>query len=189
MNLSLFLYAFIKKGADRVDQFFEVGKIVNTQGLKGEVRVISFTDSAEERYQTGKQLTLFQKGKDPIVLTIKSHRKHKNFDLLSFIDHDRIEDVIIYKEGILKVAEKDLHELDDEEFYYHEIIGLTVFTEEGENLGTIKDILPLGSNDVWVVKQKGKKDLLLPYIKDVVKEVNLDEGLVRITLLEGMLDE
>ncbi len=172
-----------------MDQFFEVGKIVNTQGLKGEVRVISVTDSAEERYQTGNELTLFQEGKDPMTLTIRSHRKHKNFDLLTFKDHPRIEDVESYKEGILKVAEKDLHELEEQEFYYHEIIGLDVFTEEGESLGVIDEILPLGANDVWVVKQKGKKDLLLPYIADVVKEVDLDKGLVRITLLEGMLDE
>ena len=89
----------------------------------------------------------------------------------------------------MKVAEKDLHELEEQEFYYHEIIGLDVFTEEGESLGVIDEILPLGANDVWVVKQKGKKDLLLPYIADVVKEVDLDKGLVRITLLEGMLDE
>ena len=83
-----------------MDQFFEVGKIVNTQGLKGEVRVISVTDSAEERYQTGNELTLFQEGKDPMTLTIRSHRKHKNFDLLTFKDNPRIEDVESYKEGI-----------------------------------------------------------------------------------------
>lgn len=170
-------------------KYFDVGKIVNTQGLKGEVRVISVTDFEEERYRAGSVLTLFQDGKDPIDLVVKSHRKHKNFDLLTFEGLNRIEDVEIFKGGMLKVSEDLLTELSDNEFYFHEIIGLDVATEEQEVLGTIKEILPLGSNDVWVVKRKGKKDLLIPYIADVVKTVDLEAGKVTVTLLEGMLEE
>lgn len=172
-----------------MEQYFEVGNIVNTQGLKGEVRVISVTDFAEERYKKGSSLMLFQEGKEPIELIVKSHRKHKNFDLLSFEGKNRIEDVEGYKGGTLKIAAEQLHDLEDEEFYYHEIIGLEVKLESGEVLGKIKEILPLGSNDVWVVQRKGKKDLLLPYIKDVIQEVNVTEGYVVATPLEGMLDE
>ena len=61
--------------------------------------------------------------------------------------------------------------------------------ESGESLGKVKEILPLGSNDVWVVQRKGKKDLLLPYIKDVIQEVNIAEGFAIATPLEGMLEE
>ena len=64
--------------------YLNVGKIVNTQGIKGEVRVISKTDFPEERYQKGATLLLFQEKKAPIELVVKSHRKHKNFDILSF---------------------------------------------------------------------------------------------------------
>lgn len=172
-----------------MQKYFDVGRIVNTQGLKGEVRVISVTDFSEERYQPGSVLTLFQEGKEPMELRVNSHRKHKNFDLLTFEGLNRIEQVEVFKGGTLKITEEQLHELDEDEFYYHEIIGLTIVTEEGEELGTIKEILPLGSNDVWVVKRKGHKDLLLPYIKDVVQEVDLEAGVARVTLLEGMLDE
>lgn len=172
-----------------MEEYLEVGSIVNTQGLKGEVRVVSVTDFAEKRYKKGSELLLFQDGKDPITLTVKSHRKHKNFDLLTFEGKNSIEAVEIYKGGILKVSTDDLHELPGDEYYYHEIIGLTVKTNEDEILGEVKEILPLGSNDVWVVQRKGKKDLLLPYIKDVVQKVDLNEGIVEVTLLEGMLDE
>ncbi|MGP6138714.1 MULTISPECIES: ribosome maturation factor RimM [unclassified Jeotgalibaca] len=172
-----------------MEQYFSVGNIVNTQGLKGEVRVISVTDFAEKRYKKGSSLMLFQEGKEPIELIVKSHRKHKNFDLLTFEGKNRIEDVEIYKGGTLKVAADALHDLDEEEFYFHEIIGLEVKLESGEVLGKIKEILPLGSNDVWVVQRKGKKDLLLPYIKDVIQEVNVAEGYAVATPLEGMLEE
>lgn len=170
-------------------KYFDVGRLVNTQGLKGEVRVISVTDFEEERYEPGTELTLFQEGQEPVTLIVKSHRKHKNFDLLTFEGLTRIEDVEGFKGGTLKVAETQLHELDENEFYFHEIIGLTVVTEENKVLGTIKEILPLGSNDVWVVKREGQKDLLIPYIEDVVKEVDLEKNQAVVTLLEGMLDE
>lgn len=173
----------------KMENYFDVGKIVNTQGLKGEVRVISVTDFAEERYKKGASLTLFREGQNPLELSIKSHRKHKNFDLLTFEGFNRIEEVEPFKGGTLKISADQQHELEETEYYYHEIIGLSVVSDEEEELGEIKEILPLGANDVWVVRRKGKKDLLIPYIADVVQEVDLESGMVRVTLLEGMLDE
>lgn len=169
--------------------FFDVGEIVNTQGLKGEVRVVSITDFAEERYKKGATLTLFQDGREPLDLVVKSHRLHKNFHLLTFEGLGRIEDVEGFKGGTLKISEEQLQKLDEDEYYYHEIIGLEVVSEDGQSYGKIKEILALGSNDVWVVQRQGKKDLLIPYIADVVKDVDLEANKVVVTLLEGMLDE
>jgi len=84
-----------------MSQYFKVGKIVNTQGLKGEVRVISTTDFAEDRYQKGVELALFRDGEFEKLLTVKSHRRHKNFDLLTFEDHPRIEDVEGYRDSFI----------------------------------------------------------------------------------------
>lgn len=170
-------------------EYFNVGKIVNTQGLKGEVRVISKTDFPEERYKNGQVLYLFKENQTPIPLTIRSHRKHKNFDIVSFEGHPSISDVEKYRDGILKVAEHDLSELDENEFYYHEIIGLTVFTETGETFGTIKEILTPGANDVWVVERPGKKEAYLPYIASVVKKVDLEKQQVLVEIPEGLLDD
>ena len=155
--------------------FYKVGKIVNTQGLRGEVRVISTTDFAEERYKKGTELAA-------------SHRRHKNFDLLTFEGMNRIEDVEKYKECLLKVAQEQLTELEEDEFYYHEIIGLEIVTDEGEVLGKVTEILSPGSNDVWVVKQKGKKELLIPFIEPVVYKVDKEEKKAYIHLLEGLID-
>ena len=169
--------------------YFNVGKIVNTQGLQGEVRVLSVTDFAEERFKKGSRLALFDK-KDQFVtsLEIASHRKHKNLDIVKFKGLYHINEVEKYKEFTLKIAEEDLTELADGEFYYHEIIGLDVY--EGEDLiGQVKEILQPGANDVWVVKRKGKRDLLLPYIPPVVLNVDIPNHRVDVELLEGLDDE
>lgn len=169
-------------------EFYNVGKIVNTQGLKGEVRIISKTDFSEERYKVGNVLFLFQDGKQPIKLTIKTHRKHKNFDIVSFEGHPSINDIEKYRDGILKIPAADLHDLPDNEFYYHEIIGLEVVDETGTTMGKIKEILSPGANDVWVVQRPGAKDALIPYIESVVKTIDLENNQVHVEIPEGLLD-
>ncbi|MBC2263255.1 ribosome maturation factor RimM [Listeria booriae] len=172
-----------------MEQMFNVGKIVNTHGLMGEVRVISQTDFADERFVPGNEFFLFAKNsKKPEKLVIKTHRKHKNFDLLTFEGIVGINNVERMKEGMLKVPESQLGDLEENEFYFHEIIGCEVYTEEGELLGTISEILTPGANDVWVVQQKGEKDKLVPYIADVVTSVNIADKKITISVMEGLFD-
>lgn len=169
--------------------YFNVGKIVNTQGLQGELRVMSVTDFVDERFKKGNILSLFN-DKDQFVMEVEiaNHRKQKNFDIVKFKDHYHINDVEKYKGFSLKVAGEDLTDLDEDEFYYHEIIGLDVY--ENDNLiGQIKEILQPGANDVWVVKRKGKRDLLLPYIPPVILNVNIPDGRVDVDIMEGLDDE
>lgn len=170
-------------------EYLNVGKIVNTHGIRGEVRVISLTDFPEERYRSGAKLTLFKEGKAPLELTVKSHRKHKNFDLLTFEGYPNINDVEPFRDGILKVDKEDLVDLAENEFYYHEIIGLTVKEADGTEIGKIKEILSPGANDVWVVQRKGKKDALIPYIASVVQKVDVPAGIVTVEIPEGLLDD
>ena len=170
-------------------EFLNVGKIVNTHGIRGEVRVISQTDFPEERYRKGQRLTLFRENKAPLELTVAGHRKHKNFDLLTFEGYPTINDVEPLRDGILKVSKDELSELTENEYYYHEIIGLTVIDEQARELGKIKEILSPGANDVWVVQRKGKKDALISYIESVVKQIDLDKGEVHIEIPEGLLDD
>jgi 16S rRNA processing protein RimM len=172
-----------------VTEFLNVGKIVNTHGIKGEVRVISQTDFPEERYRQGERLTLFRENQAPLELTISGHRKHKNFDLLTFEGYPNINDVEPFRNGILKVSKDELGELAENEFYYHEIIGLTVVDEQVKVIGKIKEILSPGANDVWVVQRKGKKDALIPYIESVVKQIDLAQGEVHVEIPEGLLDD
>ena len=169
--------------------YFNVGKIVNTQGLQGEMRVLSVTDFAEERFKKGNALALFDK-KDQFVMDVEiaSHRKVKNFDIIKFKGMYHINDIEKFRDFNLKVREEDLTDLEDGEFYYHEIIGLEVY-ENDVLLGTIKEILQPGANDVWVVKRKGKRDLLLPYIPPVVLRIDIEQGRVDVEIPEGLDDE
>ena len=113
--------------------YYNVGKIVNTQGLQGELRVLSVTDFADERFKKKSLLALFD-DKDNYIMDVEvaSHRKHKNFDIVKFKGLYHINDVEKYKGYSLKVAEENLTDLGDGEFYYHEIIGLDVY--EGDTL-------------------------------------------------------
>lgn len=169
--------------------YYNVGKIVNTQGLQGGMRVLAVTDFTEERFKKGANLALFDTNDQFVMnVTIASHRKHKNFDIIKFKDMYHINAIEKFKGFTLKIAEEDLSVLDEGEFYYHEIIGMSVY--EGEELiGKVKEILQPGANDVWVVARKGKRDLLLPYIPSVVLAVDVTERRISVELLEGLDDE
>ena len=121
-------------------------------------------------------------------MKVKSHRVNKSFDLLSFERYDNINLVEKFKGAVLKVPESQLGQLGEGEYYFHEIIGCTVVTEDGETIGTVKEILTPGANDVWVVKRKNGKDVLIPYIADVVMDVNVNDKIITIRPMEGLLD-
>jgi len=169
-------------------EWYNVGKIVNTHGIRGEVRVISSTDFPEERYAVGNKLSLFMdKSKTPLVLTVASHRQHKNFDLLTFEGYLTIEMVQGFRDGILKVSENQLSDLEGDEYYFHEIMGCTVFDQDGQVIGVVTDILQTGANDVWTVTPEKGKAHYIPYIEDVVKEIDVDEKKIIIDVLDGLL--
>ncbi len=169
-------------------EWFNVGTIVNTHGIKGEVRVTSKTDFPDERYEVGTELAVFMpKSKTPIYVTVTSHRKHKNFDLLMFEGYPNINDVEKFRDAVIKVSEKELTELEENEYYYHEILGCRVITDEGEDIGKVTDILETGANDVWTVTPEEGKPHYIPYIEDVVKEIDIDKKVINIELMDGLL--
>lgn len=170
-------------------EWFNVGKIVNTHGIRGEVRVMSSTDFPEERFKKGNELALFDGEKLISTVKISSHRTHKNFELLTFEGMSNINDVEKFRNYLLKINKDYLTELDENEFYYHEIIGCTVFSSEGQEIGEVTEILATGANDVWeVTPTKGKKHYI-PYIAQVVKEIDIENQKIVIDVMEGLLSE
>jgi len=165
----------------------KIGKIVNTHGIKGEVKVKRITDFAE-RFAVGNNV-YDKKGQnefDPLI--ISHHRLHKNMDLLQFESYDNINDVEHMKGSVLYIKKDQLTELNEGEYYYYEIIGCIVETAEGELVGEIDHILAPGANDVWVVKSPQGKEILIPYIDDIVKSVDVSAKKVIIDPMEGLLD-
>lgn len=171
------------------EKLYNVGKIVNTHGIRGELKIISTTDFPELRFAKGSQL-IFVEGDSGRreTATVESAREHKGMFIVRFKEWDNINQVEQYKGWAAKVDEEDLAELDEDEYYFHEIIGCAVMTVEGEKLGEIKEILTPGANHVWVVKRPKGKDVLIPVIDEVVKEVDVEEKRVIVELMEGLLE-
>lgn len=169
------------------EQFYTVGKIVNTHGLKGELKILPNTDFAEERFAKGSKLYIFMPHEaEGHAVTVSSSRLHKNVYITKFEKYDHINDVERYKGGLLKVSEQERSELNEDEYYYSDIVGCDVVTDEGEHLGVISEILAPGANDVWVVKAERGDDILLPVIDDVVLDVEVSAKKVTVHLLEGL---
>lgn len=166
--------------------YYNVGKIVNTHGIRGEVRVMATTDFPEDRFQVGNTLYISQTNQQPVSVKIKTVRQHKQFILLTFDGMLDINQVEPFKNCELMITQDQQQDLEEGQYYYREIIGLAVETIDGEKLGAIKEILSPGANDVWVVKRAGQEDLLLPVIDQVIKEVQLDQHKVIVELMEGM---
>ncbi|MGX5377427.1 ribosome maturation factor RimM [Ligilactobacillus sp. LYQ135] len=168
--------------------YYQVGKIVNTHGIKGEVKVQSITDFPQERFAPGAPLYVFKNDQLIKEVTVKTHRKHKNFELLSFEGLQDINLVEDLKQTELKIAEDQQGTLNEGEYYYHEIIGLKVYDLDDNYLGEIKEIMESGANDVWIIQRVGQKDLLIPAISDVIKDIQVDQGKVTIEMLDGLDD-
>lgn len=169
------------------DKLFTVGKIVNTHGIRGELKIVPQTDFPE-RFEKGSELVIETPAGQRIPVQVEASRIHKTMVLVKFKQFNDINECEKYKGSMLKVEEKYLAELDEDEYYYHEIIGCAVVTEEGQELGTITEILSPGANDVWVVKPpKGKELLLLPVIDEVVLDVDVTGKKVLVRLMEGLV--
>ncbi|BDZ30820.1 ribosome maturation factor RimM [Lactiplantibacillus sp. WILCCON 0030] len=172
--------------------YFRVGTLVNTHGIRGEVKVVVITDFPEKRFVKGEQLIMFKDAAATtggITVTIDKAREQKGLFFLTFKGFDNINDVEKYKGWTLKVAAEALQDLPAGEYYYHQIIGLKVVTSDGETIGKVKEILAPGANDVWVVQRDhGQADVLLPKIPQVIKKVDLDTGQVTVDLMEGLID-
>lgn len=166
-------------------QYLEVGQIVNTFGIKGQVKVVPFTNDVE-RFEELKKVYIVNR-KNRKEVEIENVKYHKNMVLLKFKGLERIEDVEIFKNCYLEIDRKDGKPLEEGEYYIVDLIGLDVYTDKGEHLGKVDDIYNTGSNDIYVVKNELGKQILLPYIDDVVKEINLEDKKIIVHIIDGLM--
>lgn len=166
-------------------EFFDVGQILATHGLNGEVKVAVITDFPEKRFALGSKLYL---AADQRQLTVKSGRPFKQFWLVTFAEVADIDAAKKLRGQKLVVSEKDQQELPAGSYYYHDILGCQVF-ENGQLIGKVTDIEAPGANDIWQVTEKSGKTFWLPYIPSVVKSVDLANKRIAVELMEGLCDE
>lgn len=164
-----------------------VGKIVNTHGIRGEVKVVPVTDFPEQRFAKGSKLVI--EAKTPLPVTVVNARLQKQMYLLTFAGFDDINAIEKYKGCELTVDEADQAELAPGEYYYHDLVGLTVIDQAGQTLGQVSEILSPGANDVWVIPRPGKSDILLPFLKSVVLDIDLAQKVAHVEVPEGLIDD
>ena len=170
-----------------MDNLLEIGKIVNTHGLKGEVKIVPWTDSPEDFEGISEVFVKIKSEYKP--LTVKSVRYQKNNLIVKFNEISDIDEALVYKTAVVYADRDELGELEDGVYYIVDLIGLEVIEDTGDKIGVISDVFNTGANDIYEVKRDGKRNLLLPVIDSVVKEVNIEGGYVTVHMMEGLDDE
>ncbi len=167
-----------------MEDLLQVGVITSTHGIRGEVKVFPTTDDAG-RFKKLKQVIL-DTGKEKMDLEIAGVKFFKNMVILKFQGIDDINEVQKYCKMGLFVTRENAVKLKKDEYFIADLIGLSVISDEEEDLGTIKDVLQTGANDVYVVTMPDGGELLIPAIRQCIKEVDIAGGRVVVHLLEGL---
>ena len=163
----------------------EIGQIVNTFGIKGFVKVNPWVNDVT-RFDNLKKVYIKIR-KSLKELEIEEVKYHKNQVLLKFKGIETIEQAEIFRNAILEIDRKDAIPLEEGEYFIADLLESEVYTDEGKMLGIVEDIFNTGSNDIYVVKNELGKQFLLPYIDDVIKQINLDEGKIIVHIIEGLI--
>ena len=159
-----------------------IGKIVNTHGLKGEVRILSEFKYKNKVFKEGMKIYI---GKDKICEEINGYRHHKIFEMITMNGYDNINQILKYKGEYVFVNKEDVV-LEVGEYLDEDIIGLKVFCDNRE-LGVVKRIDKHGINEILVVKNL-EKNYLIPYNFDIIMSINLNEKIMTVKNIVGLFD-
>lgn len=168
-----------------MEQLLQVGVITQTHGVRGEVKVFPTTDDPQ-RFKQLKHVVL-DTGKETLPLEIQSVKFFKQFVILKFKGIDNINDIERYKRCPLLVEREDAVELEEDEYFIADMIGMEVVTEDGESFGTLKDVMETGANDVYVIDSSEHGEVLVPAIRECILDVDIKERKMKIHLMEGLI--
>ena len=171
----------------RAPGFISLGRIARPHGVHGEVQVEVHTDFPEERFVPGRTVALgMDDGGDPVSATIKTVRPHRHRLLLTFEGYSGREAADRLRGLYVLAPSVTAHDLPEDEFYAHEIIGLVAVTVDGETVGEVVGLLETGATDV--LRVAGSREFLIPMSRSIVIEVDLDGGRVVIDPPAGLID-
>jgi 16S rRNA processing protein RimM len=168
-----------------MEQLLQVGVISSTHGVRGEVKVFPTTDDVK-RFKKLKKVIL-DTGKEQLPLEIEGVKFFKQFVILKFRGIDNINDIEKYKGKRLLVDREHAVKLKKDEYFIADMIGMDVFTEEGELFGALKDVMETGANDVYIIEMTDGKEVLVPAIKQCILDVDIENRKMVIHLLEGLV--
>ena len=158
-------------------EFLETGKIVSTHGLHGEVKILPWADAPEFLLEFDRVFL----GKTEYA--VEDARVQKTCVLMKLEGIDTVEQAAKLRDQVVFISRDDI-ELEDGVIFIQDLLGLPVFTEDGAEIGTLKEVISTGANDVFYVK--GAHEYMIPAVSAYVLERNIDEGFIRVRLIEGM---
>ena len=164
----------------------QVGVISSTHGVRGEVKVFPTTDDVK-RFKRLKEVIL-DTGKEELVLEIESVKFFKQFVILKFKGFDNINDIEKYKTKSLYVTRANAVRLRKDEYFIADLQGLTVIDEAEQIIGTLRDVMETGANDVYIVDMTDGREVLIPAIKECILNVDIEGGKIQIHIMDGLLD-
>lgn len=168
-----------------MEQFLRVGVISSTHGIRGEVKVFPTTDDVK-RFKKLKNVIL-DTGREHLNLEVEGVKFFKQFVILKFKGIDNINDIEKYKGKDLLVDRANAVKLRKDEYFVVDLIGLEVFTEDGEKFGTMKDVLETGANDVYIIDSLNHGEVLIPAIKQCVLDIDIEANKMVIHLMKGLV--
>lgn len=169
-----------------MEQFLQVGVISSTHGLRGEVKVFPTTDDAA-RFHTLKNVVL-DTGREKLDLEVQSVRFFKQFVIVKFKGIDNINDIEKYKGKSLFVTRENAVELEEDEYYIGDLIGMEVYTDDSEErFGVLKDVMETGANEVYIISSDHHGEVLLPAIHECILDIDVEAKKMKVHLMEGLL--
>lgn len=170
-----------------MENLLQVGIISSTHGIKGEVKVFPTTDDAN-RFKKLKEVML-DTGKEKLSLKVESVKFFKQFVIVKFKGFDNINDIEKYKGKSLFVTRENAVELEEDEYFIADLIGVDVVSDDGQYKGVLRKVIETGANDVYEIRLEDGRTLLVPAIKECILEVSLEENRMMIHILDGLLDD
>ena len=168
-----------------MEDLLKVGVITTTHGVRGEVKVYPTTDEPERFLDL--DYVLLDTGRELRRLDIKNVRFFKNLAILKFDGIDNINDIEKYKGRDLWIPREKAQELDEDEYYIADLLGMKVLLEDGSEFGTLRDVMETGANDVYIVDSVKHGEVLLPAIKECILDVDIEANTMTVHLMKGLL--
>lgn len=168
-----------------MEDLLKVGVITTTHGVRGEVKVYPTTDEPERFLEL--DYVLLDTGRELRKLEIKNVKFFKNLVILKFKGADNINDIEKYKGRDLWIPREEGQELEEDEYYIADLLGMSVVLEDGQEFGTLKDVMETGANDVYIIDSAEHGEVLLPAIKECILDVDLEKNVMTIHLMKGLI--
>lgn len=169
-----------------MEDMLRIGVITKPHGIRGEVKVFPTTDDVKRFQKTDEVILMTKEGN--LTLHVENAKFFKNIVILKFREFDNINEVEGFRQCDIMVTRDNALPLEEGQFYFCDVIGAQVVEEDGEIIGTVKDVIETGANNVFAIETEDGREVLFPVIPDCIKKVDTNAGVVIAHVMKGLMD-